>query len=148
MWLREHGRVFDWGTLRWCQMYASPPNGCYDAETIALDEFGHIQGLDHHVNHSDDRDYLDAVVQTFSRTQPSSGWNMHVYGRCDVATLQLRYDVASWTTPYSTCLDLDDHADPQREPDVDRLWRHDAPDRGAQGRRCRRLLPAQGQPDQ
>ena len=20
MWLREHGRVFDWGTLRWCQM--------------------------------------------------------------------------------------------------------------------------------
>ena len=21
MWLREHGHVFDWGTLRWCQMY-------------------------------------------------------------------------------------------------------------------------------
>ena len=93
MWLREHGRVFDWGTLKWCQMYASPPNGCYDAETIALDEFGHIQGLDHHVNHDDDRDYIDAVVQTFSRTRPSSGWNMHVYGRCDVATLQLRYDM-------------------------------------------------------
>ena len=106
MWLREQGRVFDWGTLKWCQMYGSPPNGCYDAETIALDEFGHIQGLDHHVNHSDDRDYLDAVVQTFSRTRPNSGWNMHVYGRCDIATLQLRYDVASWTTPYSTCLDL------------------------------------------
>ena len=25
MWLREHGRAFDWGTLRWCQMYASRP---------------------------------------------------------------------------------------------------------------------------
>ena len=106
MWLREQGRTFDWGTLKWCQLYASAPNGCYDAETIALDEFGHIQGLDHHENHSDDRDYLDAVVQTFSRTRPSSGWNMHVYGRCDVATLQLRYDVSDWTTPYSACLDL------------------------------------------
>ena len=24
----------------------SPPNGCYDAETIALDEFGHVEGLE------------------------------------------------------------------------------------------------------
>ena len=23
MWFREHGRVFDWGTLKWCQMYTS-----------------------------------------------------------------------------------------------------------------------------
>ena len=35
----------------------SPPNGCYDAETIALDEFGHVEGLDHHVNYADDSDY-------------------------------------------------------------------------------------------
>ena len=81
MWLREHGRVFDWGTLRWCQMQASPTNGCYDAETIALDEFGHIQVLDHHVNYSDDRDYTQAVVQTFSRTRPSAGWNIDSYFR-------------------------------------------------------------------
>src|SRR5690348_7011298 len=26
MWFREHGRVFDWGTLRWCQMQSSPTN--------------------------------------------------------------------------------------------------------------------------
>jgi hypothetical protein len=107
MWLREQGHVFDWGTLRWCQMYSSPPNGCYDAETIALDEFGHIEGLGHHANYSDDRDYLDAVVQTLSRTRPSAGWNMHVLGRCDVATLQREYDVASSSTLYSTCLDID-----------------------------------------
>ena len=42
--------LLDWGTLKWCQAYASPPNGCYDAETIALDEFGHVEGLNHHVN--------------------------------------------------------------------------------------------------
>lgn len=107
MWLREHGRVFDWGTLKWCQMYDNPPNGCYDAETIALDEFGHVEVLAHHVNHADDRDYLDAVVQTYSRTKPKDGWNEHVLGRCDVATLQREYDVPSATTKISTCLDLD-----------------------------------------
>ena len=72
MWLREQGHVFDWGTLRWCQVYASPPNGCYDAETIALDEFGHVEVLNHHVNYNDEHDYLDAVVQTFSRVKPQA----------------------------------------------------------------------------
>ena len=103
MWLREQGHVFDWGTLKWCQAYTTAPNGCYDAETVALDEFGHIEILDHHVNHDDDSDYTDAVVQTFSRTKPNAGWNMHVLGRCDVATLQREYDMTSWTAKYSTC---------------------------------------------
>jgi hypothetical protein len=107
MWLREHGRVFDWGTLKWCQMYSDPPNGCYDAETIALDEFGHVEILAHHANYSDDRDYLDAVVQTYSRTRPKEGWNEHVLGRCDIATLQREYDVPSSSSKLSTCLDLD-----------------------------------------
>jgi hypothetical protein len=107
MWLREHGRVFDWGTLRWCQMYSDPPNGCYDVETIALDEFGHVEVLGHHVNYADDRDYLDAVVQTFSRTKPKDGWDEHGLGRCDVATLQRQYDVPTSSTRISTCLDVD-----------------------------------------
>ena len=103
MWLREQGHVFDWGTLKWCQTYATPPNGCYDAESIALDEFGHVEILDHHVNHDDDSDFTDAVVQTFSRTKPNAGWNMHVLGRCDIATLQRQYDMTSWAAKYSTC---------------------------------------------
>ena len=106
MWLREQGHVFDWGTLKWCQTYATAPNGCYDAETIALDEFGHVDGLGHHVNKDDDSDYLDAVVQTYSRTKPNAGWNVHAFGRCDTATLQLRYDVTTASARYSTCLDL------------------------------------------
>ncbi len=106
MWLREQGHVFDWGTLKWCQAYASPPNGCYDAETIALDEFGHVEGLNHHGNFANDSDYLDAVVQTYSRTKPASGWSTHAFGRCDVASLQLQYDMQSWSAKYSTCLDL------------------------------------------
>src|SRR3954462_9711709 len=106
MWLREQGHVFDWGTLKWCQSYTTAPNGCYDAETIALDEFGHVDGLGHHVNRDDDSDYLDAVVQTYSRTKPNSGWNVHGFGRCDTATLQLRYDMANTSAKYSRCLDL------------------------------------------
>ena len=106
IWLREQGHVFDWGTLKWCQSYSQPPNGCYDAETITLDELGHVEGLDHHVNYADDSDYLDAVVQTYSRTKPSTGWNAHAFGRCDVATLQMLYDMLNTSAKYSTCLDL------------------------------------------
>ena len=106
MWLREHGRPFDWGVLRWCQMQTEPTNGCYDAETIALDEFGHVEILNHHVNLADESDYTDAVVQTFSRTRPKTGWNMHTYGVCDTATLQIRYDVPTLSSPYAACLDL------------------------------------------
>ena len=106
MWLREQGHVFDWGTLKWCQSYSSPPTGCYDARTIALDEFGHVEGLGHHVNYADDSDYRDAVVQTYSRTKPQSGWDVHTFGRCDVATLQLEYDMVNTSAKYSTCLHL------------------------------------------
>jgi hypothetical protein len=105
MWLRENGHRYDWGTLRWCEM-TGDPDGCYDAETITLDEFGHVLGLDHHVNYADDSDYTDAVVQTYSRTKPRAGWNAHVYGRCDIAALQQAYDVLTTSTLYSTCLDV------------------------------------------
>ena len=106
MWFREQGHVFDWGSMRWCQTYSSPPNGCFDVETIALDEFGHVEGLDHHVNYSDDRDYEDAVVQTYSNARPETGWNAHRFGTCDIATLQREYDVPNTSTDISTCLNL------------------------------------------
>jgi len=106
MWFREQGHVFDWGTLRWCQMYDSPPNGCFDVENIALDEFGHVQVLGHHVNLSNQSDYLDSVVQATSRTKPNTGWNVHAYGRCDAATLQREYDMLTWAAKYSRCLDI------------------------------------------
>jgi hypothetical protein len=106
MWFREQGHVFDWGTLKWCQSYTTAPNGCYDARTIALDEFGHVEGLGHHVNYADNSDYNDAVVQTYSRTKPQSGYNIHAFQRCDVASLQLEYDMVNTSAKYSTCLHL------------------------------------------
>ena len=103
---RKHGYVFDWGTLRWCQAYGSYPDGCFDVENIMLDELGHVQGLAHHVNYSSNSDYTTALVQTVSRTKPKAGWNKHVYGKCDVATLQKKYDLKSASTGVSTCLNL------------------------------------------
>ena len=105
VYLRENGHRFDWGTLRWCEA-TDRPNGCYDAENITLDELGHVLGLGHHVNLPDDSDYGDAVVQTYSRAKPRAFYNAHVFGRCDVATLQQIYDVPTSSTPYSTCLNV------------------------------------------
>jgi hypothetical protein len=106
MYFREQGHVFDWGTMKWCDLYTTAPNGCYDVENVALDEFGHVQILGHHVNLADAADYTDAVVQEFSRTKPATGWNAHVLGRCDVATLQREYGLLGAATKVSTCLDL------------------------------------------
>jgi len=106
MWMREQGHRFDWGSLRWCQAYTTWPNGCFDVENIMLDEFGHVEILNHHSNYTSGSDYLDAVVQTKSRAKPEAGWNAHAFGRCDVASLQLQYDMQSWGAKYSTCLDL------------------------------------------
>lgn len=103
---RPHGYAFDWGTLKWCQAYSSAPNGCYDAERVALDELGHIEFLGHHVNLPDESDYLDAVVQYAGRQKPNEGWNVHAFGRCDVARLQLGYDRRDPGNPVSTCLAL------------------------------------------
>ena len=104
MWFRAHGYVFDWGTLRWCQGLPAFANGCFDVENIALDEFGHVEILDHHVNHASGSDYLDAVVQTASRARPAAGWNVHSFRPCDTARLQLEYERTGAGATFSTCL--------------------------------------------
>lgn len=106
MWFRPHGFPFDWGVLRWCQGMAAPANGCYDVENVALDEFGHVEILGHHVNFEDESDFTDAVVQYAARSRPRAGWNEHEFGRCDVARLQLEYELAGAADPVSTCLAL------------------------------------------
>ena len=106
MWMREQGHRFDWGALRWCQAYSSWPDGCFDVENIILDEFGHVEILNHHDTYSNESDYLDALVQTVSHAKPRAGWNAHAFGRCDIASLQLQYDMQGWGAKYSTCLSL------------------------------------------
>lgn len=102
--LRPHGYVLDWGTLRWCQFYDNPPNGCYDAEMVTLHEFGHVQTLGH-VDESE-VEWLDSVMHAAVHSKARVGWNMHAFGRCDVARLQIRYEPLDAATPISTCLSL------------------------------------------
>jgi hypothetical protein len=102
---RENGHRYDWGILRWCEM-TGRPDGCFDARNSALDEFGHVEILAHHLNFADQSDYRDAVVQTIQRVKPRDGYDAHVFGRCDVASLQRKYDMLDWAAKYSTCLDL------------------------------------------
>jgi hypothetical protein len=105
LWFREDGHRFDFGPLRWCEV-ENYPDSCPDAETVMLDELGHVDDLDHHVNLPDESDWTDAVMQALVHGKPGPGWQVHAFERCDVATLQSLYDVLSATTPYSTCSDI------------------------------------------
>lgn len=85
-------------TVRWCDIDASN-SSCWDVENVALDEMGHVLLLGHHSN----PDYLDAIVQASSHTMGGVGWNVHNFAKCDVAQLQLKYDVTE-TQRISDCL--------------------------------------------
>lgn len=102
---REHGHRFDWGALRWCALQSTVTDGCFDAEMVTIHELGHVHGLDHYPA-VPESDHDDSVLHSASRSRPNAGWNAHAFGRCDVATLQTRYDMTSWAAGYSTCLDL------------------------------------------
>jgi hypothetical protein len=102
---RPQGTDFRWGTLRWCQ--ADDRDGCFDAQRVALHEMGHIVGIDHPENGGFRLRVWDTVMQSITPAKAASGYAMHAYGPCDVATLQMRYGVPSAAQPISTCLDLD-----------------------------------------
>jgi hypothetical protein len=103
--IRPHGTRLDWGTLRWCQFYTEPPNGCYDLETVALHEFGHTQTMGHVVERDVDQ-WTDSIMHASARSKARTGWNQDRYGRCDVARLQIRYSPLNTGTLISTCLSL------------------------------------------
>lgn len=105
MLFRAHGTQLDWGTLRWCPLNSN--SGCYDPELIALHEFGHVQQLGHNIPAEDPDYWLESIMQRNPHAKSHVGWNMHAFGPCDVARLQMIYEALTPTTPYSTCLSLD-----------------------------------------
>ena len=109
--LRVHGHWYDWGQLLWCQAQETPRDGCFDAELVTLHELGHIVVLAHYEDAYEPGEpvgpWADSVMHEVTRARPRAGWNAHVFGRCDIASLQRRYDVRSDTSSdYSTCVTL------------------------------------------
>lgn len=107
MWYRRQGYPFDWGSMRWCQAYSNAPDGCYDAEAIALHEFGHVEVLAHHEMLGNESDFLDSIMETTARTKPRAGYNAYLYARCDLATLQRKYDLQGTGSSVARCQSLD-----------------------------------------
>ncbi|HEY7600437.1 MAG TPA: hypothetical protein VH741_10965 [Candidatus Limnocylindrales bacterium] len=106
IWLRPQGYVFDWGTLRWCQSYVDGgPKGCFDAQTVALHELGHVEGLGH-TDNDDPDEWLDSIMHAITPARPKTGWDVASYGPCDVAAMQIRYQLLVPATPVSKCLSL------------------------------------------
>jgi hypothetical protein len=104
VYIRPQGYQFRWGPMRWCQI--DPGDGCFDVERIALHELGHVVGLDHPERAGFRLRPLDTAMHATSPARPASGSLLHAFGPCDTATLQMRYDVASSTSRYSTCNSL------------------------------------------
>jgi hypothetical protein len=106
--MRPHGTPLDWGVLKWCEFYGSDaPSGCYDLEMVTLHEFGHAQTLSH-VDEADIDAYTDSLMHaTGLHSKSKIGWNQHVFGRCDVARLQIRYEPQNSSTDISDCLSMD-----------------------------------------
>jgi hypothetical protein len=105
VYIRPQGYQFRWGSMRWCQI--DPGDGCFDVERIALHELGHVVGLDHPERAGFRLRPYDTVMHSTSPARPDSGSLMHAFAPCDTATLQERYDVATTSSKYSSCNDVD-----------------------------------------
>jgi hypothetical protein len=103
--LRPHGTEFSWGVLRWCQR--QDVDGCFDLERTMLHELGHIAGMAHPEDHGFRLGARKTVMHAIVPARPKAGSLQHAYGTCDVAALQLKFDVPGSGAAISDCLALD-----------------------------------------
>ena len=103
--MRPQGYDFRWGELHWCQKTLS--DGCFDAERVALHEFGHIVGLDHPEAAGFQLAPSVTVMHQVTASRPHASWDRHSFAPCDVASLQEQFGTPTTSTLISTCNDVD-----------------------------------------
>jgi hypothetical protein len=102
--MRPQGYDFRWGSLRWCEKTGG--SGCFDAEHVALHEFGHAIGLDHPEEAGFHLPPASTVMHQVTPAKPESSWNRHAFGSCDVASLQEQYGLPTMSTTIASCNDV------------------------------------------
>jgi hypothetical protein len=103
--MRPQGYDFRWGELHWCQKTLM--DGCFDAERVALHEFGHVVGLDHPEVAGFRLSPSYTVMHQVTASRPHASWERHSFGPCDVASLQEQFGTPTMSTLISTCNDVD-----------------------------------------
>ena len=103
--MRPQGYDFRWGELHWCQKTSA--DGCFDAERVALHEFGHVVGLDHPEAAGFRLSPSSTVMHQVSPSRPHSSWDRHGFGSCDVASLQEQFGTPTMSTLIAACNDVD-----------------------------------------
>jgi hypothetical protein len=96
--------------------------GCYDVRNIVLHETGHALALGHWPDNAgtimdnlgpgasitvmqiESRSNRDATNDLDSHGRNNAGWDRHDYGACDMARLQLLYDLNAASSKLSSCL--------------------------------------------
>lgn len=101
VWIRPHGTDFSWGTLRWCER--TNTDGCFDLRRVMLHELGHIAGLNHPSTAGFTLAPYATVMHAITPARPKPASRRHVFGRCDVATLQELYDLPGSKALVSSC---------------------------------------------